>query len=177
MKEEMLDIYDDAGQRIGVKPYAEVHRDGNWHRVVGLFVINSRKEILMQRRSRKKSISPGLLTVSVGGHLRTGEDEYYCMKREMREEMGIELDVGPAQLLYACQDSKISRDKTDNVFLAGYTLHGDIDLSTLKYDKDEVEEFLYISCKELQRMFDEGVELGINRQVMTALFRYMKDIQ
>ena len=89
MKEEMLDIYDDAGQRIGVKPYAEVHRDGNWHRVVGLFVINSRKEILMQRRSRKKSISPGLLTVSVGGHLRTGEDEYYCMKREMREEMGM----------------------------------------------------------------------------------------
>ena len=177
MKEEMLDIYDEAGQRIGVKTYAEVHRDGNWHRVVGLFIINSRHEILMQRRSRKKSFSPGLLTVSVGGHLRTGEDEYACMKREMHEEMGIELDVGPARLLYACRDSKISQDKTDNVFLAGYTLHGDIDLSALHYDKDEVEEFLYIPCTELKRMFDEGVALGVNRQVMTALFEYMKDSQ
>lgn len=177
MTKEMLDIYDDEGHPIGAKSYDEVHREGYWHKVVGLFLINSRNEILMQRRSLKKSISPGLLTVSAGGHLRTGEDDYACMKREMQEEMGVDIDIHSAKLLYACKDSKKSKDKIDNVFLAGYTLHCDIDISTVRYDKDEVEEFLYIPCPVLRRMFDEGIKLGINNHVMTALFRYMEDIK
>lgn len=173
MVTEMLDIYDENEKSIGVESYEEVHKKGDWHKVVGLFIINSKNQILMQKRSLKKIISPGLLTVSVGGHLRMGEDVYACMKREAYEEIGLNLNVLPAKLLYACKDSKVAKDKKDNVFLAGYTIHCEVDMSALKFDRDEIEEFEYIHYLDLNRMFYAGVKFGINKDVMIALFKYM----
>jgi len=175
MAKEMLTIYNEEGNYIGTKSYEDVHKDGDWHRVVGLFIINHKNEILMQRRSLKKPISPGLLTVTVGGHLWAGEDDYSCLKRESREEMGICIDIDALklQLLYECKDTKITKDKIDNVFLRGYILHDDIDVSLLRYVKDEIEEFVYIHYSKLKEIFESGEKLAVNNNVMSALFVYM----
>ena len=170
MAKEMLDIYNEKQEFIGTKSYDDVHKDGDWHKVVGLFIINKNNEILMQRRSLQKATSPGLLTVSAGGHLNAGEDVFACMKRETKEEMGVEIDVSEAEFLYYCQDSKISNDK---VFLAGYILHTEIDITTVRYDKNEIAEFVYIHYLDLKGMYKSGVKFGINNNVLIELFDYM----
>lgn len=100
---EQLDIYDDAGAHVGVKDRAAVHRDGDWHRTLHLWVVScfgGRPSLILQRRAADKDSFPGMLDVSVGGHLQAGEQLADAV-READEELG--LTVTPKQLTVAGQ--------------------------------------------------------------------------
>lgn len=71
--EEYLDVLDADGNKTGIeKPRSLVHRDGDWHRVAHIWVINDKNEILLQRRSHEKDHNPDMLDLSCGGHLSGG---------------------------------------------------------------------------------------------------------
>jgi isopentenyldiphosphate isomerase len=98
--EELFDVVDVGGNPTGiVKRRADVHRDGDWHRAIHVWVVGESADgpwIMFQRRGLDKDTWPGELDCTVGGHLGAGEsveDAY----REIREEIGIEID--PAQLV------------------------------------------------------------------------------
>src|SRR4051794_32465242 len=97
--EELLDVYDDNGRAAGQLPRSVVHRDGHWHRVFHCLVVAQRSSgpvVVLQRRSRRVSAFPGLLDLTVAGHLVAGERPVEGA-REAQEEMG--LDLSPAQLV------------------------------------------------------------------------------
>lgn len=59
---------DERGFKTGVqKSRWAVHADGDWHRVAHIWLINSRGEILLQRRTLTKRTHPGMLDVSCAG--------------------------------------------------------------------------------------------------------------
>jgi isopentenyldiphosphate isomerase len=87
MAEELFDIYDDQGTHIGVKPRGEVHRDGDWHKSMHLWIISSDGMLVMQRRADDKDSCPGMFDASVGGHLVAGEKLVDAL-READEELG-----------------------------------------------------------------------------------------
>lgn len=61
---EVLDILDKNGNRTGeVKPRKEVHSNGDWHKGFHIWIINSKKELLIQRRSPNKDVYPNKLYV------------------------------------------------------------------------------------------------------------------
>lgn len=67
---EYLDILDEKGNKTGeVKPRQEVHSKGYWHKGVHIWIINSKKELLVQRRSANKDVYPNKLYISVAGHV------------------------------------------------------------------------------------------------------------
>lgn len=91
---EYFDIVDDSGQVVGRAPRAVCHGDSSLiHRSVHIYVFNRRGEILLQLRSKSKDIQPGRWDTSVGGHLDSGEDYDRAARRELREELGV--DIGP----------------------------------------------------------------------------------
>lgn len=98
---ELFDVVTSAGGPTGiVKRRAEVHRDGDWHRAVHVWVagIDERGSFLtFQRRSLAKDTLPGRLDATVGGHFRAGETLQETL-REVEEEIGIVVD--PAALRY-----------------------------------------------------------------------------
>ena len=52
---EYFDVLDENGNKTGkLKLRNEVHRDGDWHRGVHVWIINSFGELLLQRRSPNK---------------------------------------------------------------------------------------------------------------------------
>jgi hypothetical protein len=62
---EVVDIYDDLGKPIGVKPRRQVHRDGDWHFTFHCLVVSGSADSLsfvLQRRSRYVDEYPGLMT-------------------------------------------------------------------------------------------------------------------
>ena len=63
-----------------------------------VIVMNSKDEIVLQKRSKKKFIQPGRWDTSVGGHLEPGESYEVGAIREMKEELGIA--VVPIKFLY-----------------------------------------------------------------------------
>ncbi|MDP9469264.1 MAG: NUDIX domain-containing protein [Chloroflexota bacterium] len=74
------------------KARAEVHRDGDWHRAVHVWVAGVGEDgsgfLLFQRRVLGKDTWPGRLDATVGGHYRAGEGLAQAL-REVEEEIGI----------------------------------------------------------------------------------------
>lgn len=92
----LLDVLDDAGRVVGQRPRAEVHRLGLLHRCVHVFVLDARGRLWLQKRDIARELYPGLWTSSASGHVDAGEDEVAAAKREVREELG--LDVQPRRV-------------------------------------------------------------------------------
>jgi isopentenyldiphosphate isomerase len=99
---ELFDIVLADGTPTGrSKRRADVHRDGDWHRAVHVWVmgIDDRGPFLMfQKRSLAKDTSPGKMDSTVGGHYRAGEGIEQTL-REVEEEIGISVTM--ADLTYA----------------------------------------------------------------------------
>jgi len=90
---ELFDLYDASGQPLGLaKERALVHRDGDWHRSIHLWIVRTSGGLIFQRRSAAKDTWPNRLAVSVGGHYAAGEGLLEVL-REAREEIGIPVDV------------------------------------------------------------------------------------
>lgn len=93
-QDERFDLYDASGRPLGIsKPRGEVHRDGDWHRSLHLWiwgVDSGQPFVLFQRRSMTKDTWPGALDVAVGGHFRSGETLADTL-REAEEEIGLSI--------------------------------------------------------------------------------------
>ncbi len=87
--EEIFDLVDENDQVIGKATRREVHEKSWFHRSVHIFVLNSKNELFLQKRSESKDENPGLWDSSVSGHVDAGEDYITCAHREMLEELGI----------------------------------------------------------------------------------------
>jgi isopentenyldiphosphate isomerase len=75
-----------------VKPRAAVHRDGDWHRALHIWVAGrddtGEPFLIFQRRSAAKDTWPDHFDTTVGGHFRAGETHAEAM-REIEEEIGL----------------------------------------------------------------------------------------
>jgi isopentenyldiphosphate isomerase len=73
----------------------EVHRDGDWHRAIHVWVAGvdegGASFLVVQRRSPRKDTWPNRFDATVGGHYRAGETLSDTL-REVEEEIGIAPD-------------------------------------------------------------------------------------
>lgn len=89
--DELLPLVDNEGKEIGQASRSECHGGTFWlHPVVHLHVFNSRGELYLQKRPEWKDIQPGRWDTAVGGHADCGETPEEAMRRETREEIGLE---------------------------------------------------------------------------------------
>jgi isopentenyl-diphosphate delta-isomerase type 1 len=95
---EIFDVVNEQDQIIGRQPRHEVHRLGLMHRAVHVLVFNAQGQIFLQKRSLTKDRQPGLWDSSASGHVESGEDYDPCAVRELREEIGLQLNVPPRRL-------------------------------------------------------------------------------
>jgi isopentenyldiphosphate isomerase len=101
--DEPFDVITADGRPTGrVKPRAEVHRDGDWHRAIHVWVAGLNDQgapfLTFQRRSAHKDTWPARLDATVGGHYRAGETLAETL-REIEEEIGIVPDPKELRLL------------------------------------------------------------------------------
>lgn len=90
-KIEIFPLVNDEGTVIGKATRSECH-SGSFllHPVVHLHVLNSEGALYLQKRADNKDIQPGKWDTSVGGHVDYGEEIEHALRREVREELGIE---------------------------------------------------------------------------------------
>jgi 16S rRNA (adenine1518-N6/adenine1519-N6)-dimethyltransferase len=88
----MFDVVDEHNVVIGQKPRGEVHAQGLRHRAVHVFVFDKSGHVYLQKRSHLKDVHPLAWDSSASGHLDVGESYAACAIREVREELGIEVE-------------------------------------------------------------------------------------
>ena len=89
--EEMFPVVDEQGNILGAATRGECHGGSRLlHPVVHLHVFNSQGDLYLQRRPLWKDIQPGRWDTAVGGHLDLGESVDMALRREAREELGLE---------------------------------------------------------------------------------------
>jgi isopentenyldiphosphate isomerase len=94
--EEPFEIVTAAGRATGqIKPRAEVHRDGDWHRALHVWIAGrdsgGEPFLIFQRRGSQKDTWPDHFDATVGGHVRAGESLAETL-REVEEEIGIPVE-------------------------------------------------------------------------------------
>jgi len=94
MPKEIFDVVNERDEVIDRRPRNEVHQLGLLHRAIHVLVFNSRGETFLQKRSMTKDREPGKWDSSSSGHVDSGEDYDACAVRELREEIGLDMNVG-----------------------------------------------------------------------------------
>ena len=86
---EYWDLYDGAGQLTGEKHLrGTAVPEGRFHKVVHIWIQNSKGELLMQKRSDTVDNCPGEWATT-GGSVQAGEEPLTTAVRELSEELGI----------------------------------------------------------------------------------------
>jgi isopentenyldiphosphate isomerase len=87
--EEQFETYDDDGQPLGLAPRSRVHALGLWHRSTHVLLFADAGVLIVQRRAADKDLCPGRWDLSVGEHLKPGEDHLTAAHRGLAEELGV----------------------------------------------------------------------------------------
>ena len=97
---EKWDILNAAGEPTGetVVRAGNALKEGQFHLVVHVWVINDKKKTLIQKRSDNVEILPGIWATTSGSAL-SGETALDAVKRELSEELGISAEESDFQFI------------------------------------------------------------------------------
>lgn len=152
---EFIDVLEPSGDRKGVtKSKPDVHRDGDWHRAVHVWIIAPDDRILVQRRALVKENNPGLWDVSCAGHLSAGESVIDACLREAEEELGVRLDANELKHVASIAEQSVLNGGTyiDNEIHEIFVVHRDIDLASLRLQPEEVDDARLVTRDELRAL-------------------------
>lgn len=141
---ELLNVYDNEGNltdRVVPRGDKSVVLNDNEHiGVAVVFIENSKGEFLMQ----KTSVEKGAEYSSTGGHVDAGETPLSSILREIKEELGIEVDSNELEYLgFLLYDKPIR-------FM--YYLKKDINIEDIVVQEEEVEFVKYMSVSEIKEI-------------------------
>jgi isopentenyl-diphosphate delta-isomerase len=150
MEDEFLDLVDDNDVVIGRKLRSEVYAEGlSNFRVVNVFIINSKGELWVPRRTASKKIFPLCLDASMGGHVESGETYENALRREIREELNIDLDA----IKYVLLGNLNKRESGVSCFMKVYEIKMD---EAPEYNEIDFIEYFWLKPEEVLRLIDGG---------------------
>jgi len=150
---EYVDLLDSSGRPTGRrKPKQEVHRDGDWHGAAHVWILNTKGQILIQRRSPTKENWPDLWDVSVAGHISAGEEPIEAARRETQEELGITFDPGECRYLFTVAEQVALKkgNYIDNEYHHVFLVEKDLQVEDLMFSDGEVAEARFVALRDLQ---------------------------
>lgn len=151
---ELLDIVDENNQITGKTEERKIiHDKCLWHRHVSCWIMNEKGELLFQKRAESKKTNPNKWG-KTGGHVDAGEDVETAMLREIKEEIGIDIDKKDLELLSIYK----SEDLKNKYF--GYDFFARVDYLIEDYilQEEEVSEVKYMTIEEMEKIKENNDE-------------------
>lgn len=153
MEHELIDYYNENGTHLGLIDKAIAHSKGLWHKSVHVWIVNDKKEVLLQRRCSQKKFFPNFWDCSFAGHIGAGETSIISAIREAKEEIGLTVEENELKFLFT-EKQEYSWDKIlSREFVDVYVLHKNIDTNTLTFQEEEVESAEFVNLEKLSSLF------------------------
>ncbi|GBE16430.1 isopentenyl-diphosphate Delta-isomerase [bacterium BMS3Abin15] len=150
---EKVILVDKNNKEIGFEEKMKAHIECKLHRAFSIFVFNSKKELLLQRRAKSKYHCGGLWTNTCCSHPRPNEPLHKAVYRRLKEEMGFNCSLKEVcSFMYkAVLGKKLYEYEYDHVFIGKY--EGDPNLNP-----EEADEWKWVSIDELKRDIIKNAE-------------------
>lgn len=155
---ELWDIYDKNKVRTG-RTMERNHfnlADDEYHLTVLGVIGRPDGRFLITKRVMTKRWAPGWWEVS-GGAALAGEDSEDAVRREVKEETG--LDVSDAEGGYLFTYHRENPGKGDNYFVDVYRYRMDIDESDVHLQEEETDGFMFATVEEIKELAEQGMFL------------------
>ena len=148
---EYWDIYDKDGNFTGRKKgkYEKWDKD-EYHLATEVWVINSKKQILIQQRTEKCQLLPGIWALTTG-RVVSGETTRQGCIRELKEELGIEAKEEECNLVKSLLKNRLG------MIWDIYFLRKDVELEDVTLQKEEVSTVKLVNTDEFRDMLKEGI--------------------
>ena len=130
--------------------------EGCYHLVVHVWIRNSKGEYLISQRSADRPTFP-LMWECVGGSVLKGENSIEGALREVKEEVGLDLDQEGGRLLFTKirgQDMKYE-GKVYNDIMDVWLFSYDGELQLEAATTDEVADCRWMTVSEIRKLFEE----------------------
>lgn len=148
-KREFMDVYDEnknkTGKIINRKDKNKLN-ENEFVLSVHCWIINSKKEILITQRSIH--LNRGGKWEDTHGGVKAGETSIDGIKRELKEELGIDVKTNELKLVKTL--------KRENVFRDCYIILKDITLDSINFNDNEVMNCKYVSIEEFKEIIKKG---------------------
>jgi len=140
--DEIIDVLTPDGKPTGKTALkSEAHKNGWFHATVHIWLYTKDNQILLQKRALTKKVFPGLWDISVAGHIAAGEDILTAAKREVFEEIGLEIteneliNIG-TRIHQVSHANGIQDNEHHHVFIAELK----VPINHLSIQKEEVDD-------------------------------------
>lgn len=153
-------LVDELDQPKGTMEKLEAHKQGLLHRAFSIFIFNSKKEILLQKRANHKYHCGGLWTNTCCSHQRPNESTIDAANRRLKEEMGMQCELESIfSFVYKAEfDNGLTEHEFDHVLIGQSDTCPEI-------NKDEVDSYKYMRMEDIQK------DLEINEHMYTPWFK------
>ena len=133
--DEQFPVVDKDDRICGYASRAEVHGNNLLHRAVHILIFNQVGDVYLQQRSRWKDRHPLKWDSSAAGHVTAGENYDETARRELKEELGVDV---PLERIFKLTASS----RTDHEFICGYRGIGSASLAP---NKCEIERGVFFA--------------------------------
>ena len=147
MKEELVDVYDKNKNKTGKiiqRENISLLKDNEYIITVHCFIINLSNQILLTQRSLEKN--RGGKWEETRGGLKSGETSILGIQRELKEEIGINIQTNELKLIKTLKKNHKIRDI--------YIIKKDIPLDSSKYNDGEVMDCKYVTLEQFKIMIE-----------------------
>ena len=144
--EEIKDLIDQYDNVIGTASRSQMRKNNLLHRGVAIFILNSKGEIFVHKRTKTKDLYPSYYDMTCGGGVQSGETYEQAAKRELKEETGIKnVEIKPLFKLFY-------KSETHQVMQMNYTCTTD---QPLTLQKEEIEFGSFMTIEELEALMQK----------------------
>lgn len=169
----MIKIVDENGNFTGkIMDKDEAHDKNLLHNEVGLFLINDKGQVLLQKRSSNKRFDPNKWALCAG-HVEAHESLEEAMLREAKEEIGI--DISKNDLHQFGEKDVLIRNSNSHITYF-YYIKTNMEEKEFTIQEDELSEVKWFYIDEVIDMInkkDTSIVFGGNR---LKLFEQLKNI-
>ena len=145
---EVWDLYDENENKLG----KTIERGENvpartYHLGVDIWIMNSKGQLLVQKRSKNIESYPGMWAMTGGSALK-GENAKKAICREALEELGIRIEKSELEL--------IKKVRTARTFIHIFFIRKEVNLADLKLQPEEVSDAKWLTVDEINNLVNDG---------------------
>lgn len=172
-KIELIEVVDKDGKYTGqILPREEVHNKNLLHNEVACFIINSNKEILLQKRSPNKRYSPNKYGLCAG-HVMANEKLIDALMREIKEEIGITVKE---EDLIPLGNKEYFHDTTNSHITYFYYILLDLNIDEFTIQEEELTEVRWFKIDEIIDIVNSSNNITVINKNRLYLLNLLKNI-